>query len=249
MIDNIWKDVEVTWRTPTNKRFYSEEYSEQRFETSELFEDSLLISSNYKSESKVINSKLYAEENYNEEEKDRSLPTKSEHFQTPIALFENSNIDMSSMKSEYKMTFSNREDVLNKGAIRVVRKYYRDTFKNMNKHIVKRRIINCKSKDIIEATEALWRGLFPIQSCNIDLYYYLAGILKLKSTSRMHKCSNEVKEEIKTFLDCSRMYSKSKFRSLFHSKSFRLIWKHVVEQDLYQDKTEWMKQLLKIYKD
>ena len=250
MIDDIWKDYEVICWTPTNKWLQSDVFSDQRLEGSELFEDSIVISSNWKSENKAIGSKLwFGEVQCKEEEKDQIHCVKSEQFPTPVTNFQSSPVDMESMRSEFKYSLSSREDVLNKGAIRVIRKYYRDKFKNQNKNIVKKRIVNCKSKDIIEATEALCKDLFPTELWTTDLHYYIAGILKLKGTSYMHRWSNQVKEEINQFLDCVRMYSKAKFRSLLHSQNFKLIWKHVVDQNLYQDKTEWLKNLLKIYKD
>ena len=86
--------------------------------------------------------------------------------------------------------------------------------------------------------------MFPVEVWTNDLYYYIAGILKLKSYKKFMKWSIAIKEEIKSYLDWVKTYSKSKFKQLFESGSFRLIWRHVMSEGMYSDKLDRLRVLV-----
>ena len=68
----------------------------------------------------------------------------------------------------------------------------------------------------------------------MNLYYYIAGILKLKSY--LFKQSRKVKKEIQVFLNCVRTYSKLKFQKLLKSEYFKVILRHTVAAELENTK-------------
>ena len=77
--------------------------------------------------------------------------------------------------------FSNRQDVVNKAALRKMRKYYSDMFKSANKKLVRLRFCNSKSSEIIRAAKTILKNEFGEEADIDELCYYLIGILKIKS--------------------------------------------------------------------
>ena len=77
--------------------------------------------------------------------------------------------------------FSNRQDVINKAALRKMRKYYSDMFKSANKKLVRLRFCNSKSREIMRATKTILKNEFGEEADIDEVCYYLIGILKIKN--------------------------------------------------------------------
>ena len=119
--------------------------------------------------------------------------------------------------------FSNRQDVINKAALRKMRKYYSDMFKSANKKLVRLRFCNSKSSEIMRAAKSILKNEFGEEADIDELCYYLIGILKIKSLWRIHWNEN-IKQEVNQYLDWVRNYSKNKFDKIFKSESLKRLW-------------------------
>ena len=124
-------------------------------------------------------------------------------------------------KIETVKDFSNRQDVVNKAALRKMRKYYLKVFKSSNKKLVRLRFCNLKSSEIIRAAKTFLKNELGVEADLDELCYYLIGILKIRNLLKM-QWSENTKHEVNQFLDWVRNYSKNKFDKLFKSESLKL---------------------------
>ena len=90
---------------------------------------------------------------YKEEKLMNPTATVGETLGTPTNLASNEARVIKSHRSLDLYNSSQREDVLNKGAIRAIRKYFRDEFKIKYKSLIKRRICNLEPIDVIVSCE------------------------------------------------------------------------------------------------
>ena len=149
MIDNTCDKDEVIWRTPTNNYLRNNRLWELDSDNYNLKEAEIISSNKEDIQPKEFSSDSISNPYLNN--------TKINSIQNSSPVLQNEEIKTKASETRQlnNLSLSLRDDVLNKGAIRAIRKYYRDKFKQMNKHIVKKRIVNCKNKDVIKGTEDL----------------------------------------------------------------------------------------------
>ena len=106
--------------------------------------------------------------------------------------------------------------------MRLLKRFYRDTFKAKNKAIVRRRYKNCETEDIKKNMTEVLINTLGKEIVTEDLIYYTIGILNFKKSKDL-PCNDEVKKEIEDFLVCVRKFSKRKFIEAFKSENFRIL--------------------------
>ena len=174
---------------------------------------------------------------------DKSHTIRSEHQFNKI--FEVIKINRKNYNQKMKkwIDLSTRQDVVNKSALRQMRKYYSNIFKRANPKLVRLRFCNVKSSEITRAVKKILLEELGSESHPDDLHYYFIGILKIKNLSRMF-WDFELKKEVLDFLNWIRDYSGSKFESLFKSKRLRLLCKKFILKNSKSNQTDSLKQIL-----
>ena len=90
------------------------------------------------------------------------------------------------MNTTKTIDLSKRLDVVNKAALRQMRKFYSNIFKTKNPKIVRRRFCNAKCSEVRRAIKKIVVNEFGTNDSFEDLQYYLVGILKIKDILRMN---------------------------------------------------------------
>ena len=208
--------MEAKWSTPRNQLSYFDSSLIYKCDIKDSIDELASNSENsidFKDHPFVqINSNM----DMKEEKLKDFVATAVDTLGTPTNFIPNETKVIKSHRSLDQFDLSKREDVLNKGAIRAIRKYYRDEFKQRYKSIVKKRICNCDYSDIITASEEFCRNLFPSSLWNEDLFCYMAGILKLWDVKNLN-CSSYIKIEVGEFVPDIITASEEFCRNLFPS--------------------------------
>ena len=136
MIENSLGRTEIVCKTPTNSDLHCQKPKALFLKTREenscpssLFESDF-DKQGYANSFKINTNKL-------KELKLEDHACKSEIHSDNNSLNQTYNQGRFESKNESKLSFSWREDIQNKATVRLIRKYLRDHFKAMNKHIIK----------------------------------------------------------------------------------------------------------------
>ncbi|CAI2385046.1 unnamed protein product [Moneuplotes crassus] len=131
-------------------------------------------------------------------------------------------------KSSRSMKASKRRDVAYKSAIRLLRRFFKNTFKQKNKDIVKRRYYNCTMEYIYARVYDMLEELIPQEDLTKELVYYTIGIIDIRKDSES-SYSNAIKRQITALKDCRQQFSRSRFNKAFMSKSLRALARCLVQ--------------------
>lgn len=70
----------------------------------------------------------------------------------------------------------NRKDIVYKAAVRLLKRFYKNIFKNKNLEIVKRRYVNCTSEQIFARMKETLEQFLPEEEITPDLVQFTMGI-------------------------------------------------------------------------
>ncbi|CAI2376840.1 unnamed protein product [Moneuplotes crassus] len=121
-----------------------------------------------------------------------------------------------------------RKDLNQKASLRMLRRYYRNSFKSKNIEIVRKRYIHCSDEYIYQRMRVFLEILMPQEDLSDNLIYFTTGIISLREVSSL-PCSQAIKEEIKMFHLCCRSFSQRRFTIAMQSESLRSLCSHLIE--------------------
>lgn len=96
------------------------------------------------------------------------------------------------------MTVSKRRDVKYKSAIRLLRRFYKNSFKAQNRDLFNKRFYKCTAEYIYERVQDMLAELIPQQDLTEDLVHYTIGIIGIKKAPKL-PCCMFVKNQIAAF--------------------------------------------------
>ncbi|CAI2373479.1 unnamed protein product [Moneuplotes crassus] len=142
------------------------------------------------------------------------------------------------------LTAADRVDFKLRNSLRFLRRYFLQLYKQANRRIVQKRYVNCSTRQIVDSVRATLEQSFQNMEVSEDLAKYTAGILSLKSSSSL-KCSSQVSQEIRLFLEAVRKFRLKNFKRLMASANLQTLCRHLMAS-CQDDKIDVLRQALRM---
>ncbi|CAI2374185.1 unnamed protein product [Moneuplotes crassus] len=113
---------------------------------------------------------------------------------------------------------NSRRDVAYKSALRLVKRYFKNTYKNHILDISEKRQKTLSIDAVCTMMHNILSSLIPYEFLTMDLAYYTIGITGIRNTSAL-PCSSLIQNEISSFQVCASTFSQQKFLRALDSES------------------------------
>ncbi|CAI2379974.1 unnamed protein product [Moneuplotes crassus] len=121
-----------------------------------------------------------------------------------------------------------RKDIEYKFILRLLRKFYKNLFKQDHSRIVARRFINCRIHEVLPKVRATLQGRISEALITDRLITFTIGMIGLKKPTDLD-CSDSLKSEVANFLECLRSFSHDKIQKALHSTSLRVLCEYFLD--------------------
>ncbi|CAI2362754.1 unnamed protein product [Moneuplotes crassus] len=122
-----------------------------------------------------------------------------------------------------------RKDVSYKGAIRLLRRFYRNSFKSQNPEIVQKTYQKCSIEEIYKGVHDMLSEKITDEHLTEDLVYYTIGIIGIKKAAEL-PCHSEVKDQIASFQRCTKQFSRIRFNKALGSENLKTLARHMIQE-------------------
>ncbi|CAI2386309.1 unnamed protein product [Moneuplotes crassus] len=112
-----------------------------------------------------------------------------------------------------------RKDVAYKTAIRILKRFFKNTYKSQNRDINERDHKMLSIEDICTRMQSLLASFIPQELLTQDLVYYTIGITGIKSIPNIPSML-AIQKEVTDFKSCAQAFSMKKFEKTLSSESF-----------------------------
>ena len=125
--------------------------------------------------------------------------------------------------------------VINKGMLRMVRRYYKSLFMENYPQYSKKRFSNVHSKVLIKALERFTKKFLEVED-DRELATFLFRFLNLNSQDS-RKFATQGEKSAQVVLELMKDYKAKKFRKMAEIREFKILLNHFLSLDLADDKS------------